>query len=222
MNRIEAQAALSSRAAARLGDNLIVPVIEIDDPASAAPLTRALAAGGITIVEITFRTPAGRDAVRRAAEETDSTVGAGTVLTPADVDSAADAGAAFGVSPGWDPLTASRAVERNLPLVPGVTGASDIQQRLAEGHRLVKFFPAEANGGVPALTQLSAPFAHTGVRFMPTGGVSAGNAADYLALPTVAAVGGSWVAPRALVRAGDFDQITELAAAAVAAAKEQQ
>ncbi|MBK0418378.1 bifunctional 4-hydroxy-2-oxoglutarate aldolase/2-dehydro-3-deoxy-phosphogluconate aldolase [Leucobacter sp. CSA1] len=196
----------------------MVPVIEIDDPDDAVPLTRALAAGGITIVEITFRTPAGVAAVRAAAAAaTGSVVGAGTILTPADVDAAVEAGAAFGVSPGWDPLTASRAVERGLPLIPGVTGASDIQQRLAEGHRTVKFFPAEANGGVSALAQLTAPFAHTGLVFMPTGGVGAGNAADYLSLPAVAAVGGSWVAPRALVRDGDFTTITELARAATAA-----
>jgi len=220
MSDIAAQASLSSRAGTLLGNNLIVPVIEIDDAADAVPLTRALAAGGISVVEITFRTPAGLGAVRAAAAETDSTVGAGTILTPADVDAAADAGAAFGVSPGWDPLTAARAVERDFPLIPGITGASDIQQRLAEGHRLVKFFPAEANGGVSALKQLSAPFAHTGIRFMPTGGVSAENARAYLALATVAAVGGSWVAPRSLVREGSFDQITELAAAAVAAVQE--
>lgn len=220
MSQIAAQTKLSNRAETLLDGNLIVPVIEIDDAAEAVPLTRALAAGGITLVEITFRTPAGLDAVRAAAAKTDSTVGAGTILTPADVDAAADAGAAFGVSPGWDPLTAARALERDFPLIPGITGASDIQQRLAEGHRLVKFFPAEANGGVSALKQLAAPFAHTGIRFMPTGGVSAHNAAEYLALATVAAVGGSWVSPRALVRENDFDQITELAAAAVAAVQE--
>lgn len=211
------QSELSARATSLLGGNRIVPVIEIDDPADAVPLTRALASGGITVVEITFRTPAGLESVRVAAAETDSAVGAGTILTPADVDAAVDAGAAFGVSPGWDPLTAARAVERGFVLIPGVTGASDIQQRLAEGHRTVKFFPAEANGGVQALKQLSAPFAHTGIRFMPTGGVNADNAASYLALPTVAAIGGSWVAPRELVRDGAFDRITELAAAAVAA-----
>lgn len=217
MYQASTQSALSSRIPGLLGRNRIVPVIEIDDPADAVPLTRALAAGGITIVEITFRTPAGVDAVRAAAADTESVVGAGTILTPADVDAAVDAGAAFGVSPGWDDATAGRAVERGLPLIPGVTGASDIQQRLAEGHRTVKFFPAEASGGVAALRQLSAPFAHTGISFMPTGGVGEANAADYLALPTVAAVGGSWVAPRSLVREQAFTEITALAAAATAA-----
>lgn len=218
MSHVAAQIALSARVPELLAGNRIVPVIEIDDPSDAAPLADALAAGGITIVEITFRTPAGVEAVRAAAAETDSTVGAGTILSPADVDAAVDAGAAFGVSPGWDPLTAARAIERGLVLIPGVTGTSDIQQRLAEGHRTVKFFPAEANGGVAALKQLSAPFAHTGVSFMPTGGVGAGNASDYLALPTVAAVGGSWVAPRDLVRDHDFAAITRLAENATAAA----
>lgn len=211
------QAELSAAARDLLSGNRIVPVIEIDDPDRAVPLTRALAEGGITVVEITFRTAAGAAAVRAAAAGTDSVVGAGTLLTPADVDAAADAGAAFGVSPGWDPLTAARALERGLLVIPGVTGASDIQQRLADGHSTVKFFPAEANGGVAALQQLSAPFAHTGISFMPTGGIGAGNAADYLALPTVAAVGGSWVAPRTLIAAGDWARITALAAEAVAA-----
>lgn len=212
-----AQAELSSAAGTFLGCNRIVPVIEIDDPNQAVPLTRALAEGGITVVEITFRTPAGVEAVRAAAAGTDSAVGAGTLLTPADVDAAADAGAAFGVSPGWDPSTAARGVERGLLVIPGVTGASDIQQRLAEGHSTVKFFPAETNGGVAALQQLSAPFAHTGLAFMPTGGIGAGNAADYLALPNVAAVGGSWVAPRALIAEGDWARITALAVEATAA-----
>lgn len=220
MNQVVRQTEISVRATSLLSGNRIVPVIEIDDVADAVPLTRALAAGGITVVEITFRTPAGLESVRAAAAETDSVVGAGTILTPADVDAAVDAGAAFGVSPGWDPLTSARALERGLLLIPGVTGASDIQQRLAEGHRTVKFFPAEANGGVGALKQLSAPFAHTGLTFMPTGGVNAENAASYLALPTVTAVGGSWVARRDLVRAGAFATITELAAAAVAAVQE--
>lgn len=216
MSDATAQTALSAKAAALLGDNRVVPVIEIDDPAAAVPLTRALADGGITIVEITFRTAAGAEAVRQAAAGTESVVGAGTVLTPGDVDAAVDAGAAFAVSPGWDARTAARALQRGLPLLPGVTGASDIQQRLAEGHRLVKFFPAEANGGVDALKQLSAPFAHAGVGFMPTGGVNADNAPSYLALATVAAVGGSWVAPRDLVREGAFDTIARLAGDAVA------
>ncbi|WP_053382721.1 bifunctional 4-hydroxy-2-oxoglutarate aldolase/2-dehydro-3-deoxy-phosphogluconate aldolase [Leucobacter celer] len=215
--QIAAQAELSSAAGTLLGGNRIVPVIEIDDPTQAVPLTRALAEGGITVVEITFRTPAGVEAVRAAAAGTDSAVGAGTLLTPADVDAAADAGAAFGVSPGWDPSTAARAVERGLLVIPGVAGASDIQQRLAEGHSTVKFFPAEANGGVAALRQLSAPFAHTGLAFMPTGGIGAGNAADYLALPTVTAVGGSWVAPRALIAEGDWARITAIAVEATAA-----
>lgn len=217
MDQASAQESLSARAIELLGANRIVPVIEIDDAADAAPLTAALAAGGITIVEITFRTPAGLEAVRSAAAGTGSVVGAGTVLSPADVDAAVRAGAAFGVSPGWNPSTAARALELGFPLIPGVTGASDIQQRLAEGHRIVKFFPAEANGGVSALRQLSAPFAHSGISFMPTGGVNGDNAAEYLAIPSVAAVGGSWVAPRALVRTGDFAHITQLATAAVSA-----
>ncbi|UOQ57873.1 bifunctional 4-hydroxy-2-oxoglutarate aldolase/2-dehydro-3-deoxy-phosphogluconate aldolase [Leucobacter allii] len=215
--RRDAQAELSATARALLSGNRVVPVIEIDDPAQAVPLTRALAAGGITIVEITFRTSAGADAVRAAASGTDSIVGAGTLLTPSDVDAAADAGAAFGVSPGWDPLTAARALERGLLVIPGVTGAGEIQQRLAEGHTTVKFFPAEANGGAAALAQLSAPFAHTGLSFMPTGGIGAHNAASYLAIPAVTAIGGSWVAPRALVAAGEWAQITALAAGATAA-----
>lgn len=201
---------------ALLRGNTLVPVIEIDDEADAVPLTKALAAGGITIVEITFRTDSGVPALAAAARETDSVVGAGTLLSPSDVEAAVNAGAAFGVSPGWDSATFARAEQLGLPLIPGVTGASDIQQRLAEGHRTMKFFPAEANGGVTALRQMAAPFAHKGISVMPTGGVNPDNAADYLAVPTVVAVGGSWVAPRNLIRAGEFTRITDLATEAVA------
>lgn len=207
------------RAQTLLGDNRIVPVVEIDDAAHAAPLTRALADGGITVIEITFRTEAGADAIAAAVQETSSTVGAGTLLSPADVDRAVQAGAAFGVSPGWDAATAQRAQELDFVLYPGVTGASDIQQRLADGYRVLKFFPAAANGGASALRQLSAPFAHTGVKFMPTGGVSSDNASTYLDLPTVLAVGGSWVCPRDLIHNQDWDEITRLAQAATSASR---
>lgn len=197
-----------------VGRSPVVPVIEIDDPLHAVPLAQALHRGGIPVLEITFRTEAGAAAIQEAVAHTDVVVGAGTLLTPDDVDRAVAAGAHFGVSPGWDPRTQARAATHGFPLIPGVTGASDIQQRLAEGHRIVKFFPAEANGGVTALKQLSAPFAHTGLRFLPTGGISLGNANDYLRMNTVLAVGGSWVAPRHLIARKDWVEITALARAA--------
>jgi 2-dehydro-3-deoxyphosphogluconate aldolase / (4S)-4-hydroxy-2-oxoglutarate aldolase len=195
----------------------IVPVIAIDSVDAALPLADALLAGGLPLVEITFRTAAAADVIRRlTAERPQLLVGAGTVLTAANLDAAVQAGAKFGVAPGLNPQIVRRAREAGLPFVPGVATPSEIEQALALGCRVVKFFPAEALGGVAMLQALVAPYAHTGVRLVPTGGVGPGNLKSYLDLPQVAAVGGTWLAKPDDLAAGRWPVIRERCAAAVA------
>lgn len=186
----------------------IVPVVVIDDAAQAGGLAAALAAGGIRCAEITLRTPAGLAAIAAAAATPDFVVGAGTVLTADQVDRCADAGARFIVSPGFDEAVVDRARELGLAVLPGVATATEIQRALRAGLQAVKFFPADQLGGLPAIAAFSAPF--PGLKFMPSGGVSATNALDYLGHPAVFAVGGSWMVPRAAVVAGDFATIEAL------------
>jgi len=198
----------------------IVPVVEIEDVERAAPLARALVDGGIPVIEVTMRTPAALAAIREIAREVpEMTVGAGTVLDAEQAREAAAAGAAFLVSPGFAPGISEAAAGLGLPLYPGAVTASEVLQAMAAGHRVLKFFPAEASGGLPVLRALSAPLAHAGVAFMPTGGVTLANLADYLAAPGVVAVGGTWIARRADIARGDFAGITAAArdAARVAA-----
>ncbi|MEP6480834.1 MAG: bifunctional 4-hydroxy-2-oxoglutarate aldolase/2-dehydro-3-deoxy-phosphogluconate aldolase [Rhodoglobus sp.] len=192
----------------------IVPVVVIDDAAGAGDLAEALAAGGIRCAEITLRTQAGLAALEAAATVPDFTVGAGTVLTADQVDRCADAGAQFIVSPGFDEDVVNRARERGLVALPGIATATELQRALRAGLEAVKFFPADRLGGLPGIASLAAPFPT--VRFMPSGGVSAANAAEYLAHPAVFAVGGSWMVPRAAVAAGDFAAIERLSAEAMA------
>ncbi len=190
-----------------------LPVLVIHDVDHAVPLARALAAGGLTVLEITLRTAAALGAIAAIARDCpDVIVGAGTILSPDDIETAAAAGATFGVSPGATPrlLAAARAWGR--PFYPGTATASEIMAARDAGFGAVKFFPAEANGGAPALKSLAAPLAD--VTFCPTGGITPANVAAYRALPQVACVGGSWMAPDDAVRAGDWDRITALAAAA--------
>ncbi len=195
----------------------VVPVVEIDDAASAVPLARTLADAGLPVVEITFRTPAARDAVAAiAAELPDFLLGAGTLVLPDMVAAAADAGAHFGVSPGLSSACLAVAAERGLPFVPGAVTPSEVGGCLEAGTRHIKFFPAGAYGGLATLKALDGPFGWTGARFMPTGGVRPENAAEYLALPNVFAVGGTWVAPRGDIAAGNWDTIAERARAAAA------
>lgn len=187
-----------------------LPVLVIDDIDDAVPLARALAAGGLTVLEITLRTPAALGAIAAIARDCpDVVVGAGTILGPDDIEAAAAAGATFGVSPGATPrlLAAARAWGR--PFYPGTATASEIMHAREAGFTVLKFFPAEANGGASALKSLAAPLAD--VRFCPTGGISPANVAQYRALSQVACVGGSWMAPDAAVRAGDWARITALA-----------
>ncbi len=192
----------------------VIPVLVIEDAGAARDLARALVAGGLPALEVTLRTPAALDAIREMAQVEGGVVGAGTLLTPQDVERAKAAGASFGVSPGATDLLLDACEANDLPLLAGAATATEAMRLLARGYSVQKFFPAEANGGVPALKAIGAPIPQVG--FCPTGGVSLKNARDYLALPNVLCVGGSWVAPADLVRAGDWAGITALAAEAAA------
>lgn len=195
----------------------IVPIVVIDSADDADPLADALLEGGIGQVEITLRTPAAMEAVRRMARHSGLTVGIGTALTPAQVDEAADLGAAFVVSPGLIDPVVERTVERGLIPVPGVATPTELARATASGLGLVKLFPAEQLGGVGMISALSAVFA--GIRFMPSGGIGPENAREYLDHPSVAAIGGSWMAPRDAIRAGDFAGIAALCRRAVELAR---
>ncbi len=195
----------------------VVPVLVIDDAATAADLARALITGGLPALEVTLRTPAALEAITEMARVPGGAVGAGTLLTPADVEAAKRAGATFGVSPGVTDALLDAAEANDLPLLPGAATATEVMRLLARGYTVQKFFPAEVNGGAPALKAIGAPIPQ--VSFCPTGGVSLKNAADYLSLANVLCVGGSWVAPAAMVKSGDWDGITRLAAEAAALAR---
>ncbi len=207
----------------RVAELGVVPVIAIDSVAHALPLADALIAGGLPVVEITFRTAAAAEVIRLLAKERPALiVGAGTVLTPETVQIAVDAGARFAVAPGLNPRVVQAAQELKLPFVPGIANPSDIEAGLELGCKLLKFFPAEALGGTKLLSALSAPYKHTGVRFMPTGGVSTANLESYLKIDTVAAVGGTWIAKKEDMAQGKWDEIAQRcreACALVAAAR---
>jgi 2-dehydro-3-deoxyphosphogluconate aldolase/(4S)-4-hydroxy-2-oxoglutarate aldolase len=193
----------------------VVPVIVIDDVKSAVPLARALVAGGLKAIEITLRTPAALDAIKAVADEVEGAVaGAGTVLDARQWDLAIKAGSRFIVSPGSGNSVLEAADESDVPLLPGAVTATEVMMLRDRGYSVLKFFPAEQAGGASYLNALSSPLA--GIRFCPTGGVSLKNAKDYLSLSNVICVGGSWVAPKAMVEAGDWAGITKLAAEAAA------
>lgn len=192
----------------------VVPVVVLDDFEQAHDLGHALVAGGLACAEVTFRTTAAAAAIRILAQRDDMLVGAGTVLGPDQVDAAVDAGARFVVSPGLDASVVNRCRERDVAVLPGVVTASELQSALTMGLTTLKFFPAEAMGGLTTVAALAAPFPE--VRFVPTGGISRDNATAYLRHPSVAAVGGSWMVAPAIVRAGDFDEVTRRTRDAVA------
>jgi len=194
----------------------IVPVVVLDDAGTAERLGDALKAGGLPIAEVTFRTDAAEAALRAMAKDPDLLVGAGTVIRADQVDRAVLAGARFIVSPGLSASVVQRARDYDVPVFPGVATPTDVMTALDLGLSLLKLFPAETLGGPAAVRALSAPF--PGVRFVPTGGITAQSMGAYLALPSVVAVGGSWMVAPALVHAGAFDQISALAAHAVAEA----
>ena len=192
----------------------VVPVLVVQDAAHAAPLAHALVAGGLPALEVTLRTPAALDVIREMAQVEGGIVGAGTLLTPQDVKDAKAAGAQFGVSPGATDALLEACEANDLPLLPGAATATEAMRLLERGYTVQKFFPAEANGGVPALKAIGAPIPQ--VSFCPTGGVNLGNAPSYLGLSNTLCVGGSWVAPADLVNAGDWAGITALAREAAA------
>lgn len=194
----------------------IVPVIAAESVDSAIPLADALLEGGLPVVEITFRTDAAADVLQKLADERPQLlVGAGTVLTADNLDRAKACGAKFGVAPGLNPDIVARARDIGLPFVPGVATPSDIERGLALGCTTLKFFPAEALGGLKMLQALAAPYAHRGVRFLPTGGVNAGNLAHYLSEPSVAAVGGTWLAKKEDLAQGRWNDILQRCIAAM-------
>jgi 2-dehydro-3-deoxyphosphogluconate aldolase/(4S)-4-hydroxy-2-oxoglutarate aldolase len=198
-----------------LGLAPVIPVLIIDNLADAVPLGRALVAGGLPVLEITLRTPVAMACVERMVGEVEGAViGVGTVLDRKARQAAADVGASFIVSPGLIP---GEPADGPVPLLPGVATATELMAGLALGYERFKLFPANVVGGVEALKAFASPFAQA--RFCPTGGINAKNAADYLALPNVVCVGGSWVAPADAVRAGDWDRITKLAREAAALAQ---
>ena len=196
----------------------ILPVIALDDAAQAVPLARALAAGGIPAAEITFRTAAGEEAIRRIAQECPEVlVGAGTVLTTEQADRAINAGARFIVSPGTNPKVVQHCQEQGVQPVPGVVTPTEIETALELGLDVLKFFPAEPSGGLGMIKALAAPY--TQIEFIPTGGISAANVREYLKYPKILACGGSWMLKKDLVNAGKFDVIQVLAAEAAAIVK---
>ena len=192
----------------------VIPVLVVDDAAAAVPLAQALVRGGLRVLEVTLRTPAALEVLRAMAQVEGAIAGAGTVLDAAQYDAAIAAGARFVVAPGLTDELAAAAFERPVPLLPGAVTASEVMRARAAGLRALKFFPAEAAGGLAALKSFAAVFAD--VVFCPTGGISAANAPSYLALKNVACVGGSWLAPPELVAARDWARIEALARAAAA------
>jgi 2-dehydro-3-deoxyphosphogluconate aldolase/(4S)-4-hydroxy-2-oxoglutarate aldolase len=192
----------------------VIPVLIVEDAAHARPLAEALVAGGLPVLEVTLRTPAALDVIRAMADVPGGVVGAGTLIRPADVRAAKAAGARFGVSPGvTDELVAACEAE-DLPLLAGTATVTEAMRMLARGYDVAKFFPAESNGGAAALKAFASPLPQ--VSFCPTGGVTPQNAPDYLALPNVLCVGGSWVATAALMQGGKWDEVEALARTASA------
>ena len=197
-----------------LGIARLVPVVVLDDARDADALAGALVAGGLPVAEVTFRTSAAADAIRAMSDRGDVLVGAGTVLTPAQVDQAVAAGAGYVVSPGLSRAVVERCAEHGVLALPGAVTATEVQAAVELGLTTVKFFPAGTSGGAPAIAALAAPFGD--VRFIPTGGIGPSNLADYLRIGAVVAVGGSWMVPRDRVAVGDFEAVRRLTADAVA------
>lgn len=197
----------------QIAQRRLVPMVVLDKVEYAAPLAEALIAGGLPVAEVTFRTEAAEASIRTLAARGDLLVGAGTVLTVDQADRAIDAGAQFIVSPGTNPKVVEHCLKRRVTVAPGVATPTDIELAMSLGVTTLKFFPAEAMGGVATLKALAGPYRD--VRFIPTGGISPQNLPRYLDLPCVVACGGSWLAPRNLLAEGRFDAIRHLAQQAV-------
>jgi len=192
----------------QLAEYGVIPVVAIESVESAVPLADAMIAGGLPVAEITFRTDAAAGVMKAlTSERPDMLVGAGTVLTVENLERACDCGAKFAVSPGFNPAVVARAAELGVPFTPGVMTPTDIEAALTAGCRVLKFFPAGAVGGIKTIEAIAAPYKHTGVKFVPTGGVKPDNLAEYLSSDSVMAVGGTWVAKKDAIAAGDWDAI---------------
>lgn len=198
-----------------LSAHKLVPVIALEHEAEADPLAEALIAGGLPVAEVTFRTAAAEASIRAMAKRGDVLVGAGTVLSPEQADRAKGAGATFIVSPGFNPKVVQHCLDIDLPIIPGVSNPTDVEMALDHGLTTVKFFPAEAFGGLKTLKAIAAPYGM--MRFVPTGGIGPNNVADYLAFDRVVACGGSWMVKPALYADGDFSQVESETRAAVQA-----
>ena len=202
----------------KLGDIGLIPVIKLDSPEQALPLGRALLAGNLPVAEVTFRTNAAEKSIKALSTELpELIVGAGTVLTTEQVDTAAAAGAKYIVTPGFNPRIVQHCLDKGVPVTPGVTSPSEIEQALEMGLTVAKFFPAEQAGGIPMLKAFAGPYGNK-ISFIPTGGINAKNLADYLACPNVHAVGGSWMVSPELMSEGKYDRVAELCAEARSAA----
>ena len=202
--------------AQRIRTTGVIAVLMIDDAEDAVPVARALLEGGVDCMELTLRTPAAMEALRRIRAEVPAmTAGVGTILTPSPAEEVKAAGASFGVSPGINPRVVSAAASIELPFAPGVCTPSDIEVALEHGCTLLKFFPCEPSGGLNYLKSIAAPYAHLGVKFVPLGGIDASNAARYIREPLVHAIGGSWLAPRDVIARKDWATITSNACEAV-------
>lgn len=208
------------KTAEQIAPSRIIPVIVIDDVRCAEPLRDALMAGGITCAEVTFRTPAAAEAIARMANDPRFIVGAGTVLNAEQARQACDVGAHFVVSPGFSEGVVMTCADLQLPVFPGVVTPTEVMQALDAGLRELKFFPAGIAGGIPAIQALSGPFGD--VRFIPTGGVNEDNLAEFLAAPSVVAIGGTWLATRADLASGDYAAISERAGRAVRIATKER
>ncbi len=203
----------------KISDTGVVPVVKIDDAKDAVNLAKALRNGGINCAEITFRTAAAEEAIELISKEfPDMLIAAGTVLTCSQADKAMAAGASFIVSPGLNPEVVSHCIEKGYPVIPGVCTPTEIEKALSLGLTCLKFFPAEAAGGIKMIKAMSAPY--TTVKFMPTGGINTSNLKEYLNCKAIFACGGSWMVPSDKIASGDFKAIEELTAAAVELLKE--
>ena len=210
---------MSKQMEEKIAELKVVPVVVLEDAKDAAPLAKALCEGGLPCAEVTFRTAAAKDSIKAMTDAyPDMLVGAGTVLTTEQVNSAVEAGAKFIVSPGFDPEIVDYCLEKEIPVFPGCITPSEVAQAVKRGLRVVKFFPAEQFGGVATIKALSAPY--VGLKFMPTGGISAKNLKEYLACKPIVACGGSWMVKKDLIQAGEFEKIKELTKEAVALANE--
>lgn len=187
----------------------VVPVVVLEDTKDAAPLAKALVEGGLPCAEVTFRTEAAEASIRLMAEQyPEMLIGAGTVLTKEQVDAAVNAGAKFIVSPGFDPEIVDYCLEKEIPVLPGCISPSEVAQAVKRGLNIVKFFPAEAAGGLAMIKAMAAPY--TSLKFMPTGGINAQNLEEYLSCDKILCCGGSWMVKGDLVKAGEFDKIREM------------